>query len=88
MKYNSINRKYENFKEKFNRFENKYYMEMQDYKEFKKENFVGIDKLVSNIKKILIGICVFLIIFYLIVIIVSLILFLSFTVFSEHSFRL
>lgn len=51
-----------NFKDSFNKFEKKYYIEMQEYKEFKKENFSGVEKFSKLLKIIFkyIGVSVFL----------------------------
>lgn len=88
MKYNVLNKKFENFQKKFDAFEKKYYLEIQDYKEFKVENFEGVNKFTNIVRKILIGVCVISIAFSIIIIGIALAIFLSFTVFSGHSIHL
>lgn len=62
MGYNNFNKKFEVFKEKYNKLEEKYYLEMQEYREFKKENFSGVEKFSKLLKIIFryIGVSVFL----------------------------
>jgi len=82
MKSNGFNKKFENFQKKFDEFEKKYYLELQEYKEFKKENFSGAEKFSRIIKRICIFIAIVTILFSIITVVAGLLVFLSFTVFK------
>lgn len=82
MKYNKLNKKYESFKEKFDKFEKKYYLEIQDYKEFNKENYTGIDKFSNLVKRVCKFLFAFTILFCIVTYIAGTVVFLLFTVFS------
>lgn len=84
MKYNVFNRKYETFQKKFDEFEKKYFLEIQDYREFKKENFSGVEKFSRIIKRIWTFISITVILFCIIMAITGLFTFLLFTVFRNR----
>ena len=50
MKYNKSNQEFEKFQNKFDTFESKHYLAIQDCKEFKKENYEGFEKFLSIFK--------------------------------------
>lgn len=80
MKYNRINQKIEDFQEKFDKFESKHYLEIQNYKEFKKENFSNVDKFSNIVQKIWSLIATLVILFCISMFAIGLLLFLAFTV--------
>lgn len=82
MKSNGFNKKFENFQKKFDEFEKKYYLELQEYKEFKKENFSGVEKFSLIVKRIWNSIAIITILFCFIMFIAGLLVFLAFTVFK------